>query len=548
MFMDVRNIVFLSANASYSHSTLALRYLAGCVDCSRWRPFLVECTIKDGTDSVLSRIEALSPHVLATTFYLFNRQYLKGLTGEFKRRSPACTLVGGGPEFLGDNRAGLKEMPQLDVVVRGEGECAFPSILDCLDDPDARAPIPGVCCLRHGQYVDNGRAVQAEHLDDLPMPYDQFPPSPEKPFVHLETSRGCSNSCSFCTSSGTAPVRTFSIDRTRRELERLQPAGVRQVRLVDRTFNERPRRAVELLRMFREEFPDLGFHLEIDPARLTPSLVEALAGGPAGQLHLEAGIQSLHADALRSIRRAGTVEKTLRGLSELCAMTNLQVHADLIAGLPGTTLDTVLHDLDTLVLLRPAEIQLEILKVLPGTPLAAEAGPLGIRWSPSPPYAVRSTPAMPPDHIRKAQRLSVLVDRFYNIDCLQSIVIQATRSIPGFWRKMLSRFSSRKELTPLRALEKRFLFLDRFLDGKCERARHALHYAWMRKGLSARNGICRAEQIKNGIPLGARLIEGSAEIPVARAYRIEAGKTFIFAYSSGEGHDRIAAVYEVTPD
>jgi hypothetical protein len=138
------------------------------------------------------------------------------------------------------------------------------------------------------------------------------------------------------------------------------------------------------------------------------------------------------------------------------------------------------------------------------------------------------------------------VDRFYNVDCLRPVIRIAAGKQPGFWRKLLCDFPSLKSLEPLRALEPRFVFLDRFFEQKgAVDARHALHYAWMRKGLSARRGICRAEPVKGGIPPDAVLIEGDPGIPVARAYRIEAGKTYVFAYSAGSGHGRVGAVYKL---
>lgn len=55
---------------------------------------------------------------------------------------------------------------------------------------------------------------------------------------------------------------------------------------------------------------------------------------PKGLLHLEAGIQSLHEEVLTVSRRAGKLADALEGLRYLCALDNMETHADLIAGLP----------------------------------------------------------------------------------------------------------------------------------------------------------------------------------------------------------------------
>ena len=77
--------------------------------------------------------------------------------------------------------------------------------------------------------------------------------------------------------------------------------GIRDVRILDRTFNYNASRARALLELFRSYHPALHFHLEIHPALLTEELKSLLAGMPAGLLHLEAGIQSLHEDVLEAL-------------------------------------------------------------------------------------------------------------------------------------------------------------------------------------------------------------------------------------------------------
>ena len=68
--------------------------------------------------------------------------------------------------------------------------------------------------------------------------------------------------------------------------------GIKNVRVLDRTFNYNNTRAKELLDLFRN-YPDICFHLEMHPALLSEELKQELATLPKGLLHLEAGIQSL---------------------------------------------------------------------------------------------------------------------------------------------------------------------------------------------------------------------------------------------------------------
>ena len=78
-----------------------------------------------------------------------------------------------------------------------------------------------------------------------------------KPWVQLETTRGYFNTCAFCVSGGEKPVRTLSIDVIRQRLIEIHKQGIKNVRILDRTFNYDTRRAKELLNLFLEFSPDI---------------------------------------------------------------------------------------------------------------------------------------------------------------------------------------------------------------------------------------------------------------------------------------------------
>jgi len=556
-----RSLVFLSVTASYSHTNLAAWILRAGAEAAGWQWHEIEVTQNESLPVILNRVAQIHPAVLAASFYLFNRAFLLAFLGRFKKLFPDCRVLGGGPEFLGDNRAFLERYPEVDAVIRGEGEKAFGQWLQLMDHPEQQAEIPGFCGLVAaslrlrsasgvaGRYVDNGMAEVFENLDDIPSPYPKYMEGFRKPFVLLETSRGCSNRCAFCTSGVGGIVRWSSIERVRRDVQLIRAQGVPEVRLVDRTFNARPARCLELLRFFRDECKPLRFHLEIDPARLTSDFIAELALAEPGRFHLEVGIQSLNPEVIRAIGRQGTVRRALAGLQRLCALRQLATHVDLIAGLPGGTLVDLFEELRTLVLLGPDEIQLEILKLLPGTRLAAEKDQWQIVAAPEPPYEVLRTATMTMADLEIARGLSNLVDWFYNVPELHALIVDATRRIPGFWKELILFGGSMAFAMAAPSLENRFRLLDSFFRGRnagigrsadsgrdadSDRdagLRHALHYAWLKSGFSAQHGICRALPWKGKIPESAVLVEGQAVVRPARVFRADLDRSYLFAYA-----------------
>lgn len=96
--------------------------------------------------------------------------------------------------------------------------------------------IPGLCYLdSNGQYRDNGIARVLKFSDLIPPEKSRFF-NWSKPFVQLETTRGCFNTCAFCVSGGEKPVRTLSIEAIRERLQIIHQHGIKNVRVLDRTF------------------------------------------------------------------------------------------------------------------------------------------------------------------------------------------------------------------------------------------------------------------------------------------------------------------------
>ncbi|MEI8351963.1 MAG: radical SAM protein, partial [bacterium] len=340
-----------------------------------------------------------------------------------------------------------------------------------------------------------------------------------------------------------SPVRVHSLERVRSDLTAIREAGVRDVRIVDRTFNEDSARALALLRLFRVEFGELRFHLEMDPARFRESLAGEIALAHAGQFHVEAGVQSLDPGVYGLIERHATVGRTLEGLRRLCRLGNIGVHVDLIAGLPGATPATLMADLQTVISMEPAEIQLERLKLLPGTPLAMTPAQWGLEAAPYPPYAVLATPGMTREDMEQADRLSKIMDWFYNSPSFHDLVVSGMRANARLLEMLDRRLKETGGFGLCPNLEDRFLMLDSLVDGE---TRLRLRYRWYRLGFSTRHGPCPATPWKGPIPGNALRVEGDPAARVARAVRVELDVPHLFCYGSGSGGARaVVAVYQL---
>ena len=494
-------ILWIDLNSSYAHSSLALPALHAQImtDPSiEWE--IVSATINENTGMIVDEIYRHRPDILAATTWLFNHEQLMHVASRVKALLPEACLVLGGLEFLGDNEEFLRKNPFVDCVFRGEGEEVFPQWLTCWNHPEQWHTVPGLCYLTpNKEYKDNGIARVLNFAGLVPPEQSRFF-NWSKPFVQLETTRGCFNTCAFCVSGGEKPVRTLSIESIRERLQLIHAHGIKNVRVLDRTFNYNPRRAKELLRLFLEFHPDIRFHLEIHPALLSEELKEELSLLPKGLLHLEAGIQSLREPVLEKSRRMGKLSDALDGLKFLCALPNMETHADLIAGLPLYHLHEIFEDVRTLAGYAAGEIQLESLKLLPGTEMRRRAEELGIKYSPLPPYEVLQTHEISVSELQTARQLSRLLDGFYNTPAWQALTRELILNDEQFLHRFLAYLTKANLIDQPMSLEKRGLILYEFCKQNYPEYQIQAAIAWIEAGMSLKKLPAEKVWTKRQIP------------------------------------------------
>jgi radical SAM superfamily enzyme YgiQ (UPF0313 family) len=494
-------ILWIDLNSSYAHSSLALPALhAQMKDNPAYEWEIVSATINENLGTVVDEIYSHKPDIMASTCWLFNHEALMHIVSRAKALLPESCLILGGPEFLGDNEAFLRRNPFVDCVFRGEGEEGFSQWLTNWKQPEAWKSITGLCYIdADNQYQDNGLA-RVLAFDQLTPPEESDFFNWSKPFVQLETTRGCFNTCAFCVSGGEKPVRTLPIETIRQRLQTIHRNGIKDVRVLDRTFNFNPRRAKELLNLFLEFHPHIRFHLEIHPALLSEELKEELKQLPEGLLHLEAGIQSLREPVLEKSRRLGKLNDALDGLKFLCSLNNMETHADLIAGLPLYKLEEIFEDIRTLAEYHAGEIQLESLKLLPGTEMRRRSEELGIRYSPLPPYEVLQTDAISTAELQVARRLSRLLDAFYNTPAWQELTRKLILNESMFLTHFLKHLTEGNLIDQPMSLEKRGLVLYEYCKRFYPDYQIEASIAWIEAGMSLKKQPAERVKTKHQVP------------------------------------------------
>lgn len=477
-------ILWLDINSSYSHSSVALPAIhAQVCEQREWEWCVVRGTINDNPGSLAAAVAEHKPDVIAATFWLFTHRMQIEVLSRVVQLLDGVKVICGGPEFLGDNERFLRTNPFVTAIIRGEGEEALPEFLRNIQDEAEWKQVKGLCWLSEGQYNDNGIARVADFAA-LRYPEESSFFNWDKPFVQLETTRGCFNTCAFCVSGGEKPVRYQSIGQIKTRLENICAHGIKDIRVLDRTFNYDMNRAIQMLDLFAEYDGKMRFHLEIHPSLMPEQLKSRIASLPEGLLHLEAGIQSLDTKVLSASGRKGSLETSLSGLKYLCSLNNIQTHADLIAGLPEYSLDMLCKDIIKLVKIGVDELQIESLKVLPGTQMRAQASDNGLRYSPLPPYEILCTPVMSPDELKTAMQLSRTIDLYYNAEPWQKVTRELICSDADFLPAFAKHLKDMMVLDSPISLERRGVILYEYCKEHYPEYLSKISIAWIQGGFS----------------------------------------------------------------
>ena len=391
------DIVLCTLNAKFIHASLGLRWLYANLGDLEGRTRLLELDINQSPRDVVEAIAAHRPRIVGFGVYVWNVEQTLSVVRMLKALDPKLTVVLGGPEVSHETE-GQPIVAAADHVICGEGDLAFAALCRQLlqgERPQKvlRPPLPALAALA--------------------LPWDAYTDHDlQHRLLYVEASRGCPYRCEFCLSSLDEKVRSLPLESFLAAMERLLDRGARHFKFVDRTFNLDLKQSRRILEFFLERLrPGLFLHFELVPDRLPEPLREVISRFPPGVLQFEVGIQTLNPEVERLISRRQDHARMEDNLRWLVRQTQVHVHADLIAGLPGEDLESFARGFDALVRLQPHELQVGLLKRLKGTPITRHEGMV---FSPVPPFEVLSTPWLTFEELSRLRRFARTWDLFAN--------------------------------------------------------------------------------------------------------------------------------------
>lgn len=427
----MKKIALVAVNASFSHSSLALRYIRATLQhclkksCADSDISICEYTINDRTDNIVMALYHQQADIYAFSCYIWNIRVVLDISQKLKLAMPDCTIIFGGPEVSYDAKTVMGQHSFVDYIICGEGEGAFAKLaqrLGCLGECSLDAEslqvelsqIEGIVYRKGGKVIQNPTQI-VHNLDTLPKPYTKEDIQLlHGKIIYYETSRGCPYNCSYCLSSTIHGVRFFGLERVFEDLAMFIDSGVSLVKFVDRTFNADQCRSIEILKFILKKGGKTCFHFEIAAHLLSDEIIAILRGAPVGMFQLEIGVQSTNMQTIHAIDRTTDFGKLCKNVGLLLENRNIHLHLDLIAGLPFEDYSSFEKSFDDVFALRPNALQLGFLKLLKGSKIRGQAAEYEYKFADIAPYEVIANRWMSFDDIVCLKGIEDIVERYYN--------------------------------------------------------------------------------------------------------------------------------------
>ncbi len=328
-------------------------------------------------DDIVPLLEEFKPDIVGITGYTFVFYDTLQVCKTVKKVLPNTPIIMGGPHVEAYPEDTFVH-PEVDILVKGEGEETFIDLLNHYENGKVLEDIQGIYFRNAKSAVQyTGERPKIKNLDEVPFPnrdlleanpyYTVFNPIMKE--ASVISSRGCPYKCNFCNTFEKR-YRYRSASNVVAEMKMLQDAGYDYIHFYEDTFNLFEKK----VRDFCLEYLKQGLTIEwafrgrVDV--MSEELADLLKRTNCRRAYY--GVESGSDEILKTIGKKINIAQVERAF-ELTKNAGIEILGYFMIGFPDETPAMIEHTIRTAIKLDPTYMQVLITTPLPGTVLYKNA-------------------------------------------------------------------------------------------------------------------------------------------------------------------------------
>lgn len=397
----IKNIIFIFPPFNYTNlldefipPPLGLGYIGTILLKNNFRVHIIDAYIENlDTKKIIKKIKKYDPDLIGLSLGTEARYKAAEIIKSLRKIFPNIVIIAGGSHVTLSPHDTLNRIPELDIIVRGEGEVTILELINSIQTGGRLESVKGISYRIGDKIYHNPPREPINDLDVLPFPerklfhLDKYPSIKKVKgkgrvrFAHIIVGRGCPFSCIFCASSTLwgKKIRFRSIPNIIKEIKLLvDHYGYRGIFIYDDIFFTSIQRIKDFCNSLTNANLDISWTCFSRADILNNKLLLQLMYN-SGCFSLIVGAESGCDFILTKLNKQITV-KQIENFVKNCDKVGIITYRTFMISNPGETYKDALSTLEFMKKLKKykGKNELSILRIYPGTILEYLAKKKGI--------------------------------------------------------------------------------------------------------------------------------------------------------------------------
>jgi len=295
-------------------------------------------------DALQSFVDDFKPHMVGVTAVTMTFDNAIEVVKDIKQIDTSILTVMGGPHVSFCAEETLKQHPELDIVVIGEGDRTIAELAGAVENSLSFETINGIVYRNGSDIIRSKPRKTLVDVNLLPLPARHLLPLQRYRAlgmaISMTTSRGCPFKCIFCVGRKMvgAKVRYREPHKVVDEIQFLTTLGFNQINIADDLFTANKKHCIAIC----DEMIKRNIKVKWTSFARVDTVSEDVLSKmkAAGCTAVSFGIESANKEILKTIKKGITIKQVADAVN-MCVKTGIDPHASFILGLPGETPETL---------------------------------------------------------------------------------------------------------------------------------------------------------------------------------------------------------------